>query len=127
MISVYTGKRIVAALLVSAALAGCASTVEELPILYKPEIRQGTLFDEADVDELRAGMTRRQVRFVLGPPTIDDPFTDDRWDYVYEVEPRSADVKAVSRRLTLTFDANGLATARGDFVDADHPLAGTAR
>mgnify|MGYP000264552564 CR=1 FL=1 len=127
MISVYTAKRIAAALLVSAALAGCASTVENLPILYKPEIRQGTLFDKADVDELQAGMTRRQVRFVLGPPTIEDPFTDNRWDYVYEVEPRSADVEAISRRLTLIFDGGGLATASGDFVDADHPLAATNR
>jgi outer membrane protein assembly factor BamE len=127
MISLYTGQRLLAAALLSGALVGCASTVDNLPFLYKPEIRQGTLFEKADVDELRAGMTRRQVRFVLGPPTIDDPFSENRWDYVYEVEPRSADVEAASRRLTLTFDASGLATASGDFIDADHPLAATNR
>ena len=123
MIPVYTGKRIIAATILSAVVAGCTSTVDSLPFLYKPEIRQGTLFDKEAVDKLRAGMSERQVRFVLGPPSIQDPFTDNRWDYIYEVEPRSADVEAVSRRLTLRFDEGGLSSARGDFIDPDHPLS----
>ncbi|RZU98431.1 outer membrane protein assembly factor BamE [Spiribacter vilamensis] len=123
MIPVYTGKRIIAATIIATLVAGCTSTVDNLPFLYKPEIRQGTLIDEEAVDKLRPGMTERQVRYVLGPPTIEDPFTDNRWDYVYEVEPRSADVEAVSRRLTLRFDEGGLSGAQGDFVDADHPLS----
>lgn len=122
MIPVYIGKRIAAATLLSVAVAGCTSTVNNLPFLYKPEIRQGTLIDEEAVDALRPGMTERQVRFVLGPPTIEDPFTGNRWDYIYEVEPRSADVDAVSRRVTVRFDDGELISAEGDFVDADHPL-----
>lgn len=124
MISVYNGKCVIAATALMLVLTGCTSTVNNLPFLYKPEIRQGTLIDEASVDALRPGMTRRQVRFVLGPPTIEDPFSENRWDYVYEVEPRSAPVEAVSRRLTLRFGANGLASARGSFIDEDHALAG---
>ncbi|AGY91993.1 hypothetical protein SPICUR_05085 [Spiribacter curvatus] len=126
MIPVYIGKRIAAATLLSVAVAGCTSTVNNLPFLYKPEIRQGTLIDEEAVDALRPGMTERQVRFVLGPPTIEDPFTDNRWDYIYEVEPRSADVDAISRHVTVRFDDGELVSAEGDFVDADHPLSMSA-
>mgnify|MGYP006288173701 CR=1 FL=1 len=122
MIPVYTGKRLLAVSLLAGALAGCASTVDRLPILYKPEIRQGTFFDAESVGRLEPGMTQRQVSFVLGPPTIEDPFSDGRWDYVYEVEPRSTDLKPVSRKLTLFFDERGLSAARGSFIQPDNPL-----
>ena len=122
MIPLYTGKRLLAVALLGGLLTGCASTVDRLPILYKPEVRQGTFFDAESVAQLEPGMTRRQVRFVLGPPTIDDPFSDNRWDYVYEVEPRSTDLEPVSRRLSIYFDANGLSAARGSFIEPDNPL-----
>jgi Small protein A (tmRNA-binding) len=101
MISVYNAKRALTATALIIAISGCASQVERLPILYKPEIRQGTLITEAGITQLEMGMTPSQVRFLLGPPTLEDPFSDNRWDYVYEVEPRSADVEAVSRRLSV--------------------------
>ena len=123
MIPVYIGKRIIAATILATAMAGCTSTVESLPFLYKPEVRQGTAIDAEAVGELRRGMTERQVRFLLGPPTIEDPFSDNRWDYVYEVEPRSADVEAISRHLTLRFGDRGLSSAQGDFIELDNPLA----
>ncbi len=122
MISVYTGKRLLAVSLLTAALAGCASTVEQLPILYKPEVRQGTFFDAESVARLEPGMTRRQVSFVLGPPTIEDPFSEGRWDYVYEVEPRSTGLEPISRKLTLVFDESGLSGARGSFIEPGNPL-----
>ncbi len=122
MIPVYTGKRLLAVTLLAGALAGCASTVDRLPILYKPEIRQGTFFDAESVGRLEPGMTQRQVSFVLGPPTIEDPFSEGRWDYVYEVEPRSTDLEPVSRRLTLFFDERGLSGARGSFVEPGNAL-----
>jgi outer membrane protein assembly factor BamE len=122
MIPVYTRKPLLTVAAVALLLAGCAQTVERLPILYKPEIRQGTLFTESAVDQLEPGMTPRQVRFLLGPPTLKDPFTEGRWDYVYEVEPRSTDLAAVSRRLTVFFENGRVASVSGTFIDAGHPL-----
>lgn len=122
MISVYTGKRLIAVTLSLMLITGCASTVDSLPILFKPEIRQGTLITEQSVAQLEPGMTERQVRFVLGPPSIEDPFSEGRWDYVYEVEPRSTDLAPESRRLAVFFDNGTLAGARGDFITTDNPL-----
>lgn len=63
------------ALLVAATFfAGC---------VYRPDIQQGNLLLQSDVDQVTAGMTRSQVRFLLGTPMVSDPFAPHRWDYVY--------------------------------------------
>ena len=51
--------------------------------VYVAPVSQGNLLDQDDVDQVEVGMTRNQVRFLLGTPMIDDPFHIDRWDYVY--------------------------------------------
>ncbi len=44
---------------------------------------QGNLIKQKDLDQAEIGMTRNQIRYLLGTPMIDDPFTRNRWDYVY--------------------------------------------
>ena len=61
-------------LIVTVASAGC---------VYRANISQGNLIKQDDLDQVEIGMTRNQVRFLLGTPMIDDPFHADRWDYVY--------------------------------------------
>ena len=51
--------------------------------VYKANIAQGNLIKEEDLAQLEIGMTKNQVRFLLGTPMIDDPFTRERWDYIY--------------------------------------------
>ena len=51
--------------------------------VYRAAIAQGNLVKEEDLQQVEVGMTRKQVRFLLGTPMIDDPFDRDRWDYVY--------------------------------------------
>ena len=51
--------------------------------VYRASIAQGNLVKEEDLAQLEAGMTKNQVRFLLGTPMIDDPFHAERWDYVY--------------------------------------------
>lgn len=51
--------------------------------VYRASISQGNLIEQEDLDQVEVGMTRIQVRFLLGTPMIDDPFHQDRWDYVY--------------------------------------------
>ncbi|MGB5257338.1 MAG: outer membrane protein assembly factor BamE [Woeseiaceae bacterium] len=51
--------------------------------VYRANIAQGNLIKQEDLDQAEVGMTRNQIRFLLGTPMIDDPFHKDRWDYVY--------------------------------------------
>lgn len=51
--------------------------------VYRLNIAQGNLVEQKDLDQVELGMTRNQVRFLLGTPMIDDPFDKDRWDYIY--------------------------------------------
>ncbi len=63
-----------AALLAAALLSAC---------VYKLDTQQGNLLDVEQVEAVEVGMTRSQVRFLLGTPMVTDPFTQDRWDYMY--------------------------------------------
>lgn len=63
--------------LLYAALSGAGGCV------YRPNIQQGNLLKTEDVDQVTVGMTRSQVRYVLGTPMVADPFNPQRWDYVY--------------------------------------------
>ncbi len=51
--------------------------------VYRANISQGNFVEQEDLEQLEPGMTRSQVRFLLGTPMVDDPFHRDRWDYVY--------------------------------------------
>ncbi len=51
--------------------------------VYRANISQGNIVKQEDLDQVELGMTRNQIRFLLGTPMIDDPFHVDRWDYVY--------------------------------------------
>jgi len=51
--------------------------------VYRAAVSQGNLIKQEDLDQVELAMTKNQVRFLLGTPMIDDPFTRNRWDYVY--------------------------------------------
>lgn len=51
--------------------------------VYRANIAQGNLIKQEDLDQAEVGMTRNQIRFLLGTPMVDDPFHQNRWDYVY--------------------------------------------
>ena len=51
--------------------------------VYRASVSQGNLIKQENLDQVEVGMTRNQVRFLLGTPMIDDPFHQARWDYVY--------------------------------------------
>ena len=74
-------------------------------LIYKQNIQQGNALEQEDLDELYIGMNQRQVLFVLGTPSVKDPFNPDRWDYVQTFSRRGSD--PVMRTVTLHFD-NGL-------------------
>ena len=60
-----------------------ATLVVSAGCVYRATISQGNLIKQEDLDQAEVGMTRNQIRFLLGTPMVDDPFHRDRWDYVY--------------------------------------------
>ena len=100
---------------IAAVLSGCKS-VPMLPGLttYRIDIQQGNVVTQDMIDKLKPGMTRHQVRFVMGTPPIADPFHKDRWDYVYYLNRAGRVVE--HRRLILVFDGDVLKRVEGDVV-----------
>jgi outer membrane protein assembly factor BamE len=64
-------------------LAAALLAVVATGCVYRPTIQQGNLLKIEDVDQVTVGMTRSQVRYLLGTPMVMDPFDPQRWDYVY--------------------------------------------
>ncbi len=91
-------------------LVGCS-----FPGVYKVDIQQGNVVTQDMIDQLRPGMTRRQVRFIMGNPLITDTFQPNRWDYVYSIQPGGG--QRFQERMTLQFnDADQLVGLAGDFM-----------
>lgn len=92
------GYIIVLFLLLASLASGC---------VYQASLSQGNLLDQEDIDQVEVGMTRGQVRFLLGTPMIDDPFHEDRWDYVYYL--RIGRQKATFKRwISVYFDGDNV-------------------
>lgn len=81
--------------------------------VYRANISQGNLIKEEDLDQVELGMTKNQVRFLLGTPLIDDPFHVDRWDYVYFITIGRQDAK-FKRWVTVIFDEGKVGEIRKD-------------
>lgn len=105
----------VPAVLAASLLLGACS-VDSMVSAYRIDVRQGNYVDQAMVAQLRSGMTREQVRFVLGTPLITDMFHENRWDYVYRYTEGWEE--AETRRLTLFFIDDKLSSVDGDVVAA---------
>ena len=76
--------------------------------VYRINIQQGNFLDQAAVEQVKAGMTRSQVSYLLGTPKVADSFNKERWDYIYYLKKgRSRHVD--SRRVTVYFDGEKVA------------------
>lgn len=97
----------------SAALSGCSATaLSDFVKPYRIDVRQGNYVSQDMVAQLKPGMTREQVRFVLGTPLVADVFHSDRWDYVYRFRPGKGEQQ--ERRLVVIFEDGRLARLEGD-------------
>jgi len=99
-------------------LAGCGSWSSPIDRIkpHKIDIPQGNVLQQDMLDKLKPGMTRSQVRFILGTPLIVDPFHANRWDYVFRMEKEGKLVD--SRRVTVIFENDLLKKLQGDVVAA---------
>jgi outer membrane protein assembly factor BamE len=102
--------------------AGCGSlssvadaipnALDRAPLIYRPAIQQGNVVTQDQVNELQPGMTKRQVRYVLGSPMLTDVFHADRWDYAYTTGTGSRPEEI--RRVTVIFEEDRLVRIAGD-------------
>lgn len=99
-----------AASVLAMALSACGSTNWGFP--YRPDVQQGNWITSEQVAQLQKGMTREQVRFILGTPTLQDVFRTNRWDYPYYNKPGYG--KEQERKFTVWFEGDSLERWAGD-------------
>ncbi len=100
-------------LLILLFITGCSSIPS---VLYKIDVQQGNIITQDMVDKLKPGMSKSQVRFVLGTALIGDVFHKDRWDYVYRLVQHGNLVEEY--KLTVFFEDDKLVRTAGDFSDS---------
>jgi outer membrane protein assembly factor BamE len=111
--------RIVFLVVLSLALPACGLRLSP----HRIEIQQGNYVTQEMVAQLKPGMSRDQVRFVLGTPLVSDIFHADRWEYVFSRQ-RMNSREVEHRRITVFFEEDRLQRVDGDVVAAT-PVAGT--
>jgi len=72
---------------------------------YRPDIQQGNFVSKEMLAQLKTGMTRDQVRFVLGTPLLNDIFHADRWDYPFRLARGSGEL--TTSTVVVYFDKEG--------------------
>lgn len=102
----------------------CGSYSANVPTIkpYKMDIQQGNAVTPKMMMQLRPGMTKSQVRFILGTPLLVDSFHIDRWDYFYQMRKEGRIIE--QRRVVLEFEGDTLAHVRGDVVPAGTDASG---
>ena len=71
--------------------------------IYRMPVQQGNFLEDKEINQITVGMTRTQVRYLLGTPMVADPFTNSRWDYVYTLK-QGAISKAQRRHFIVYFE-----------------------
>ena len=111
-------------LLTSLTLASCSTILNNLPFVYTLEIQQGNIIDQVMIDQLRPGMNKRQVLYIMGSPMLDDVFHKNRWDYLYSDQPGGED--RVQKRISLFFENDQIVGIQGDFRPSAAPVIKTS-
>lgn len=102
-------------------ISACAIPRLQFPGVYKVDIQQGNIITQEMIDQLRPGMTKRQVIFVMGTPLVRDPFNQDRWDYIYSYQPGGG-IRG-QEGVTMYFENDLLTHFTGDFKPTEESTA----
>lgn len=120
---VRSGVRMAALLALGASVAACGSFNEasrkfaSAVTPYKVEVVQGNVITKEQVDALQKGMSRQQVKDLLGTPLLASVFHANRWDYVFTIKRKG--VPAQERRFTVFFNDTGLERFEGDEMPSE--------
>jgi outer membrane protein assembly factor BamE len=120
--------RIILAAAACAALPACGSfqgtgAIAHAISPYRVEIVQGNFVSREQVEALRPGMTRAQVKEVLGTPLLTSVFHGDRWDYVFTLKRQGVEPQA--RSLTVFFKGDELERFVGDPMPSEAEFVAT--
>ncbi|MEY4144094.1 MAG: hypothetical protein RLZZ173_1549, partial [Pseudomonadota bacterium] len=110
-------------------LGGCSSAIDNTQRAwinsifqpYVPDIVQGNFISSEQYSKLKVGMTREQVRQIMGKPLLASYFHANRWDYVFEFK-REGETVGKERRVTLIFEGDQLAKFGGDALPTEVEL-----
>lgn len=115
----------------AAAVAGCnsldgaAHRVANVVTPYKVEVVQGNFVSKEQVQALQSGMSRQQVRDILGTPLVTSVFHADRWEYVFTI--KRPDVESQVRKLTVFFEGDRFVRAEGDEMPSETEFIASLR
>lgn len=87
--------------------------------VYQVDVEQGNIVTQEMIDLLEPDMNKRQVRYVLGTPLVVDVFHQDRWDYIYSLQP-GGDPRE-QKRVSVIFENDRLVGLQGDFRPSNKP------
>lgn len=113
----------VAALAACGSLDGASRRVASVVTPYKIDIVQGNFVSREQVQALQPGMSRQQVRELLGTPLMTSLFHADRWEYVFTIKRPSSEME--SRKLTVFFQGDSLARHEGDEMPSETEFVAT--
>jgi len=94
---------------IALSLSACSSWV------YRIDIPQGNYLEQKNIDKIQVGMTKEQVKFVLGSPVMIDAFDKDTWNYVYRFKSGRSKKLDMQKSFTIKFEDDKLVSAEGDF------------
>ncbi|TMM42495.1 outer membrane protein assembly factor BamE [Colwellia ponticola] len=103
----------VAIIITALTLSACSSWV------YRYDVPQGNYLEQKSIDKLQVGMTKEQVKFILGSPVIVDTFDDDTWNYVYRLKSGRDKSFDQRKQFIIKFSNDLLISASGDFTLSD--------
>lgn len=112
--------RLICCLALSVFLTGCSGismpsfSMPNLPSIHKFDIQQGNVITQEMIDQLKPGMTKSQVRFIMGTPLVADTFNQNRWDYYYSLVPGKGE--EVREQVSIFFEDDKLIGFRGDYI-----------
>lgn len=99
----------VAIIITALTLSACSSWV------FRYDIPQGNYLEQKSIDKLQMGMSKEQVKFILGSPVVVDAFDNDTWSYVYKLKSGRSKKLDSKRHFILKFKDDKLLSAVGDY------------
>ena len=103
-------------------LCACSRSYDggfNVPLLHKIDIQQGNVIDQEMLNQLKPGMDKKQVKFIMGTPVLIDPFHNERWEYIYSFQ--EGGTVREQRHITLHFENDKLAYISGDIEISNIP------
>ncbi len=104
----------VAIVITALTLSACSSWV------FRYDVPQGNYLEQKSIDKLQVGMTKEQVKFILGSPVVVDAFNDDTWSYVYRLKSGRSKKFDMKKQFIINFSDDKLISASGSFKLSDN-------